>query len=289
MCREPAHGHVALKNRTADIKFAAVTHKSPLGKFSCLCSKSGMRKLFVIGIGTGNPEHVTMQGISALNQTDVVFIPTKGEDKARLAGIRAQICDRYISRAYELVEYPISPRNEATADYKQRVLDWHDLIAANYAQMFARAHEDATGALLVWGDPGVYDSTLRILDAARGKGGLDFEVKVIPGITAVQALTAAFAIPLNTIGNPVTITTGRQLARGWPEGVDSVVVMLDGRKSYESLDPGLHIYWAAYVGMEEEILIEGRLGDVRDEITAQRDAARAAHGWIMDIYLLRKL
>lgn len=247
-----------------------------------------MKKLFVIGIGTGNPEHVTMQGISALNQTDVVFIPTKGEDKARLADIRTQICDRYISRPYELMEYPISPRNEATTDYTQRVLDWHDLIAESYARMFAGAAEDATGALLVWGDPGLYDSTLRILEAVREKSGLDFELKVIPGITAIQALTAAFGIPLNTIGNPVTITTGRQLARGWPEGADSVVVMLDGRKSYEGLDANLHIYWAAYVGMEEEILVAGRLGDVRDDITAARDAARGRHGWIMDIYLLRK-
>ncbi|WMT88181.1 precorrin-6A synthase (deacetylating) [Pelagibacterium sp. 26DY04] len=247
-----------------------------------------MKKLFVIGIGTGNPQHITMQGISALNQTDVVFIPTKGEEKAGLADIRMQICDRYISRAYELVEYPISPRNEATADYTQRVLDWHDLIAESYAQMFARAAADATGALLVWGDPGLYDSTLRILAAVREKAGLDFEIKVIPGITAVQALTAAFGIPLNTIGNPVTITTGRQLARGWPEGADSVVVMLDGRKSYESLDADLHIYWAAYVGMEEELLIQGRLADVRNEISKTRDSARSRHGWIMDIYLLRK-
>ena len=247
-----------------------------------------MKKLFVIGIGTGNPEHITMQGISALNAADVVFIPTKGDDKARLAAIRARICERYISGSHELIEYPIAPRNEATADYGQRVRDWHEEIADGYAKMFVQRGEDETGALLVWGDPGLYDSTLRILEAVRTRAGLGFSVKMIPGITAVQALTAAFGIPLNTIGNPVTITTGRQLARGWPEGADSVVVMLDGRKAYKSLDGDLHIYWAAYVGMDEEILIEGRLSEVRDAITARRDAARAQNGWIMDIYLLRR-
>jgi precorrin-6A synthase len=248
-----------------------------------------MKKLFVIGIGTGNPEHLSMQAIAALNTTDVIFIPTKGEEKSALAAIRTTICERYISRAYELVEYPISARNEAIGDYTQRVLDWHDLIATRYAEMFSKAPDDATGALLVWGDPGLYDSTLRILESVRARTDLAFDLEVIPGITAIAALTAAFAIPLNTIGNPVTITTGRKLAAGWPEGADSVVVMLDGNKTYASIDPeNLHIYWAAYAGMDDQILIEGPLAEVRDQISATRDAARARHGWIMDIYLLRR-
>lgn len=248
-----------------------------------------MKKLFVIGIGTGNPEHLSMQAIAALNTTDVIFIPTKGEEKSALAAVRTTICERYISRPYELVEYPISARNEAIGDYTQRVLDWHDLIATRYAEMFSKAPDDATGALLVWGDPGLYDSTLRILESVRARTDLAFDLEVIPGITAIAALTAAFAIPLNTIGNPVTITTGRKLAAGWPDGADSVVVMLDGNKTYAGIDPeNLHIYWAAYAGMGDQILIEGPLAEVRDQISATRDAARARHGWIMDIYLLRQ-
>lgn len=247
-----------------------------------------MKTLYVIGIGTGNPEHITMQGIAALNRADVVFIPTKGEDKAALAAVRREVCARYISRDVRMVEYAIGSRDDSVADYGQRVRDWHDEIAGRYEEMFSQAPEDGNGALLVWGDPGLYDSTLRILEAVR-RGGMDFEVRVIPGITAIQALTAAFAIPLNTIGNPVTITTGRQLAAGWPEGADTVVVMLDGKRTYEALDPDLHIYWAAYVGMEMEILIEGKLGAVREEVSVAREAARARHGWVMDIYLLRKM
>lgn len=248
-----------------------------------------MKKLFVIGIGTGNPEHLSMQAITALNRTDVIFIPTKGEEKSALAAIRTTICERYISRPYTLIQYPISARNQAIGDYAQRVLDWHDLIAQSYIEMFAKAADDAIGALLVWGDPGLYDSTLRILESVRAKSDLVFDIEVIPGITAIAALTAAFAIPLNTIGNPVTITTGRRLMAGWPEGADSAVVMLDGMKAFASIDPfGLHIYWAAYAGMDDQILIEGPLAEVREKILAARDAARARHGWIMDIYLLRR-
>ena len=88
-----------------------------------------------------------------------------------------------------------------------------------------------TGAFLVWGDPMLYDSTIRNLDALKA-GGLAFDYEVIPGITAIQALAAAHKIPLNRIAEAVTITTGRKLANGFPPGVDSVVVLLDGEDTF---------------------------------------------------------
>lgn len=142
-------------------------------------------------------------------------------------------------------------------------------------------------ALLVWGDPSLYDSTLRI--AAR----LDPmpEVRVVAGITSIQALTAAHAIPLNTLNAPVTISTGRRLRdRGWPEGCETLVVMLDGDCTFQNLDGDAYdIWWGAYLGMPEQILENGRLADVSDRIVHRRAEARADHGWIMDTYLLRKL
>ena len=98
------------------------------------------------------------------------------------------------------------------------------------------------------------------------------------------------AIALNDINAPVTITTGRALRdHGWPEGATTVVVMLDAGGAFEALDPkGLHIWWGAYVGMSEQILRSGPLADIAADIVATRASARAAHGWIMDIYLIRK-
>lgn len=116
-------------------------------------------------------------------------------------------------------------------------------------------------------------------------------VDVVPGITSLQVLTAGHAIPLNTIGNPVTITTGRQLRdHGWPQDVDTIAVMLDGTCAFEVLrqHSDVHIWWTAYAGMPNERRIAGPLDQVCDRIIATRAEARAAHGWIMDIYLLRR-
>ena len=50
----------------------------------------------------------------------------------------------------------------------------------------------------------------------------------------------------------------------------------------------MEIYWGAYLGTPDEILISGKLADVADEIQRRRAEARRANGWIMDTYLMRR-
>jgi len=249
-----------------------------------------MIELLLVGIGTGNPDHLTLQAIKALNSADLVMIPRKGETKADLAELRRAICTEVVTNpATRIVGFDLPVRDERTADYRQRVDEWHDAIALVWKDTIqAEIGPSGRVALLVWGDPSLYDSTLRI--AARLAGSLDLKVSVIPGITALQALTAAHAIPINDIGAPFIVTTGRKLRdEGWPPGVDTVAVMLDGECSFRALAPeGLHIWWGAYVGMKEEISLSARLADLSDRIVETRAQARADHGWIMDIYILRR-
>ncbi len=244
-----------------------------------------MTTLWLIGIGTGNPDHVTGQATEALNGADLILIPKKGEAKSDLADLRRQILSQVLTAPVPVADYDV-PQRADQDDYLGAVNDWHDAIAQVWADTIAAHRPEARNvALMVWGDPSLYDSTLRI--AARLPG---LTVKVIPGITSLQALTAAHAIPLNTLAAPVTITTGRQLRdHGWPDGATTLAVMLDKGGAFTSIDPAdTHIWWAAYVGMPEETLIHGPLAKVADHILATRARLRAEHGWIMDIYLLRR-
>ena len=249
-----------------------------------------MIELLLIGIGTGNPDHLTLQAIRALNSADLILIPRKGETKADLAELRRAICtDVLTNPAARLAEFDLPVRDAANPDYRAGVDDWHDAIADTWRQ----AIRDGVGtagrvALLVWGDPSLYDSTLRI--AGRLATGLELNVTVIPGITSLQALTASHAIPINDIGAPFIVTTGRRLRdEGWPAGVDTIAVMLDGECSFRSIDAkGVTIWWGAYVGMAEEITLSGPLCEMSDRIVTTRAKARADHGWIMDIYILRR-
>ena len=249
-----------------------------------------MIDLLLIGIGTGNPDHLTLQAVKALNSADLVLIPRKGEAKADLAELRRAICaDVLTNSAVRIVDFDLPVRDAANRDYLAGVEDWHDAIATVWAGAIA-ANIGTTGrvALLVWGDPSLYDSTLRI--AARLGAVQPTTVTIIPGITSLQALTAAHAIPINDIGAPFTVTTGRKLREeGWPESADTLAIMLDGECSFQTIDPaGISIWWGAYVGMAEQVILSGPLETTAAKIIAARAEARAKHGWIMDIYILRR-
>jgi precorrin-6A synthase len=240
-----------------------------------------MKTILVVGIGTGNPEHLTIQAVNALNRADVLFIPDKGEGKADLADLRRDIIARYVTNPdSRIIDYAVPKRDATNPDYEAGVDDWHGAIATRFAELLDQVPDDGAGAFLVWGDPGLYDSTIRILERLRA----DHVVEIIPGITSIQALTAAHGIALNRIGQPVHITTGRQLG---PVHEDTVV-MLDGQTAFFDADPDLDMFWGAYLGTPDQIIISGRLGDVREKVVETRKQARARHGWIMDTYLLRQ-
>jgi precorrin-6A synthase len=250
-----------------------------------------MKRLLVIGIGAGNPDYITMQAVKALNQVDVFFLLDKGSSKDKLIDLRREICERYITDpAYRFAQVHSPERERGDVDYTRAVDDLNRAKQKTFERLINEELADGEcGGFLVWGDPALYDSTIRILQAILTSGGCAFEFEVIPGITSVQALAAQHKVPLNSIGRSIEITTGRRLAAGQVSDTDSLVVMLDAEDSYQQVaDQETQIYWGAYLGTPDEILLSGKLKDVAGEIERVRKAARAEHGWIMDTYLLRK-
>ncbi len=242
-----------------------------------------MRELTLIGIGTGNPDHVTFEAAKAIAAADTVLIPRKGDQKSDLADLRHQIIAKVApDAAPRIIEFDL-PTRRGDGDYLAAVDEWHDAIAHAWT---AAAKDANTVALLIWGDPSLYDSSLRIASRLDPMPN----IRVVAGITTLQALTAAHAIPINEIGAPFVVTTGRQLRdHGWPQGADSAVFMLDGHCAFQTLNGAdFDIWWGAYLGMENQLIRSGPLDLVCADIIATRATARAAHGWIMDAYVLRK-
>ena len=254
-----------------------------------------MRELLLIGMGPGDPDQVTVQAVRALNRADVFFRIDKGDARSGLNAARDEILRRHVTRpGYRVADIPEPPRDRSPAlsagGYENAVRDWHEARAALIADAIgAELGPDGVGAFLVWGDPSVYDSMLRIVDRVRVLGAVEFEYSVIPGVTSVQALAAAHRIPLNRVGEPIHITPARRLAGGLPDGLDSAVVMLDSGFTAAGFgEPGLSVYWGAYLGTPDEALISGPLAEVAGDITRTRAELRERHGWIMDTYLLRR-
>jgi precorrin-6A synthase len=232
-----------------------------------------MDKVLLIGIGAGDPAYVTAQAVEALNSVDVFFVLEKAAEQEDLAALRREIVDRYVKRSFRVVVADDPPRG-------RDVEAWRAARADLVARLLAA--EDGVGAFLVWGDPSLYDGMIDILER------IGVEYDVVPGISAVSALAARHRIVLNRVAGDVLITTGRRVSAGLPDGARDVVVMLDSRQAFTALDGDWQIYWGAYLGTPDEILISGRLKEVAGEIVRVRAEARARKGWMFDTYLLRR-
>ncbi|GAB3239550.1 precorrin-6A synthase (deacetylating) [Kineosporia babensis] len=250
-----------------------------------------MRKVLLIGVGAGDPDYVTVQAIKALNTVDAFFLIDKGSSKDDLLALRREICERHIEGdGYRFVQ-AMDPERDRTAEaYGDAVKDWHHRRAEIFERMIAEElGEDGVGAILVWGDPSLYDGTIRIVEELIERGNVAFEWDVIPGVSSLHALTARHRIPLNRIGEPIHITPGRLLTDGMPPGLDNVVVMLDGECAFRKVtDPDVDIYWGAYLGTRDEMLFSGPVAEIGAQIEEARAQARERKGWVMDTYLLRR-
>lgn len=251
-----------------------------------------MRTLFVIGMGAGHPDFLTQQAVNAMRRADVFLTLDKGGARSDLHRAREQLCRQVLGpTGYRLVAAQDVARAQSGAGYLADVDAWHRDRRYLYQRLIEKElGPNDCGALLVWGDPSLYDSTLRILTLLRGQQRPAFDLQVVPGITSVQALAASHQIPLHAVGEPFTVTTGRKLRESKRLAHD-VVVMLDGECSFHALLPDHAewcIYWGAYLGTEQQVILAGPLAQMADQIAVRRAELREQHGWIMDIYALQR-
>lgn len=253
-----------------------------------------MRRVLVIGIGMGEAEGLTGHAIAALGRAEVFFLLDKSEGAAELVAAREALIARFGRPGHRVVRAPSPPRRPASLDtarktYEGAVADWHGARARLLAGLIsAELPEEGTGALLVWGDPMLYDSNLRVLGEARAQA--EFSIEVFPGITALQALCAAHGIPLNAIGEEVALTTGRNVAHATPASPAFAVLLDDGTSLAALAARGFdgEVWWGANLGTAAQVLAQGRLAEVAGEIAEKRAQVKAARGWVMDVWLARQ-
>lgn len=249
------------------------------------------RELLLIGIGAGDPDWLTLEAVRAIEALDVLFVVIKENEYDELVDARRLIIERHRTRPLRTVELNDPPRPWRTApDYDAAVARWRSQRLDQWsAAVEAELGDGQVGGFLVWGDPSLFESTLAIVDSLVAASPTKIVRRVLPGISSVQALAAHHGIPLNRQGRAVQISPARLVSGGMPEGVDDVVCMLDGKQTFATIDPtGIDIYWSAFLGTADELLISGRLEDVRDEILRVRAEALERKGWMFDTYLLRR-
>lgn len=231
----------------------------------------------ILGFGMG-PQHVTPEVAAALRGCDYALAVRKGDDDA-LLDARQAVCDAH---GVELVVVRDPERDRAPgldrAGYEGAVADWYAARLDAYRAVLEE--RGGTCAFLVWGDPSLYDGTIRVV----GELGVPFDV--LPGVSAPQVLAARHAVVLHEVGQPVHVTTARRLRGDVAAGQRNLVVMLTAGVDLDGF-ADWDIWWGANLGGTGERLVAGRVGDVVADIEAARAAAKAEAGWVMDLFLLR--
>lgn len=252
-----------------------------------------MKKIYLIGIGPGNPDYLTVHAINTMKKTNVFFLLEKAGNRGYedFVRVRKEILERYLDDGkYRVVIAKIPSRKKGCNPYSKEIETWRQETAAVIAGLIKDEMKDGeSGALLVWGDPSLYDGHLEMLQNVLKEGIVNFEYEVIPGISSIHLLAARHKIPLNRIGETIVVTTARHLKKYQPEEIKNMAVVLDSHCTFQRLqDEDIDIYWGGYLGNEDEILVSGKLKEVIRDIKKIRKEAKNKKGWLMDTYILRR-
>jgi precorrin-2/cobalt-factor-2 C20-methyltransferase len=168
--------------------------------------------LIGVGMGPGDPDLVTVRAADLLAKADVVFVPVADPQGTG----RAEQTALYYAEAWRVERVVFAPH-----DPGHRGRAWDAAVAA-VAGWFA-AHPAGVAAFATIGDPGVYSAFPRFAESVRGLVG-DLDVRLVPGITAMQELAARTGIPLVQAGEALhLVSTGGARLREACERGDGVV------------------------------------------------------------------
>jgi precorrin-2/cobalt-factor-2 C20-methyltransferase len=207
-------------------------------------------RLIGVGVGPGDPELVTVKGVNALRDADVVVVPVMdtGERGRAEATVLHYVPEEKVVRI-------VFALNERT-DRARREAAW-DAAGERVAGLL-RAH--AAVAFATIGDPNVY-STFTYLAQTITALVPGTVVETVPGITAMQDLAARSGAVLTEGTEPLTlvpVTAGATVLKEALAGPGTVVAYKFGRQAGEVAEALRETgrledaVWGSALGLTEE-------------------------------------
>ncbi len=151
-----------------------------------------MKTLYVVGIGPGDPELITMKAAGIIRNADKVFCLRAEPAGSSLAGNIVRMALGDLPDLQELV-YPLS-RDSAELEKA-----WAGILR----KMADSLPPSGTGAVPTLGDPSLYSTGVYIQSAAGCIA--DLKVVFVPGVTSPSAAAAAARLILASGESPCSI------------------------------------------------------------------------------------
>ena len=214
--------------------------------------KSG--RLYVIGVGPGDPELLTIKGMRILNEIFCICVPKGREEGSSLAlSIVKRIVDL---KGKEIIEAHFPMKKTRNSD-QGRELDpkWDDTVRS----VTAKLSQGIDMAFITIGDPAIY-STFFYLYEKLLESNPGLHVEIIPGVSSINASAARAGISLGLADEKIALLPATYVGdlREIFERFDTIVLMKVHRvfdKVLEILDELNLTGNAVYIsraGMEDE-------------------------------------
>lgn len=179
-------------------------------------------KFYGIGVGPGDPELLTLKAKRILEELEVLLVPKSKQEKRSLA---LSIVTGAIDKEWEYVEL-ILPM---TTDRKDLKRHWQE--AADQVAEILKSGKD-TGFITL-GDPTIYSTFTYLLKYVK-KSLPDLQVEIIPGISAVNSISAWIQQPLAEGEESLVIVPAlgeRAYLKDLIEQFDNVVLLKAGNQT----------------------------------------------------------
>ena len=148
----------------------------------------GQGRLIGVGMGPGDPELVTLKAVRVLREADVVFVPVASSGEVGRA--EAVVLGHVDAASVRRLPFSLD------ASEGERDRSW-ERAAVTVAAALAHGPTVTTAAFATIGDPSVYSTFAYLAERVRTLVP-GVHIGVVPGITAMQDLSARSGIPLVT-------------------------------------------------------------------------------------------
>ncbi len=193
--------------------FYGLRHVRPAGSGASPQPRTG--KLYLVGVGVGDPDNITVRAQNVLRQAQVIFIsPRRREQFAELlAGKELHEPGRGLFKPMQR-RYLGDDEAQALEERIQRIIR-------------AAVADGKTVAVVDYGDPTVYGPQQGYLQAFR-----DLNPEVVPGISSFNAANAALATAITggKHSSSVILTRAKAAQEGY-DGQDSLPRLAQTRSS----------------------------------------------------------
>lgn len=215
-----------------------------------------MSTLYVIGIGPGDPELLTLKAVRLIKGVPVIFVPKGKEDGTSLAlSIVEEVVELDRKKIIEL-HFPM-----VKTVGSHGLSDKWDRLADEMVQTL----RDYDAAFLTLGDPCFYSTFFYLYDRLL-KLSPSLRIEIIPGVSSINASAARAGIALGLAGERIAIIPANYMSSK-DEGLrflgsfDTIVFMKVDRNFEELkqflMDKGLleNSLYLSRVGMKDEVVI----------------------------------